>query len=511
MVNGEPGKLVMSSFLSDRAFTLVVSLVFFLLVYVGILHHELWSDELMFWMMARDNATLSDLFATLKFEYMHPYLWGIVLFVLSRFSRNPLMMQMFHILVATGCVALLCQFAPFTRFQKLLLSFGYFFSFEYSLISRNYGLGVLVIFWFCVLFRSRSRSYIPLACVLAVMANVNFYSRMTAIALAATLIVERVRDRAWAEKISQRQREILISVLILAAGLLLSVIQNIPPNTGASTGLALRPQGVVSAIANLWKAYVPMPGLALRFWNSNILDDGTAAALSWIPLGFSLALFHRRPLVLFLYLFNLTEILLFHSLWTGLMRHIGHVFILFIVCLWLSNEVPALPESTDRSNRLWSFFNRYQTQFVSVVLAVQLIAGSYAFGMDFFNPFSQAKAVAQFIQRENLGDRFIAGSIDVFTQSVSGHLDQPIFYPERDRLATYISSDNTAQRLNPDQLLVRVSQAKGSDNALLVLNTPLPKPLKSISNWGLQELATFNRGIVKVENYYLYLFQRLRQ
>lgn len=466
----------------------------------------------MFWMMARDHATLGSLIQTLRFEYMHPWLWGILLFGLSRLTRDPLAMQLLHILIATGAVLLLVQYSPFTRLQKTLLAFGYFLVFEYSLISRNYGLGVLLIFLFCVLFSTRKRSYLPLATLLAVLTNVNFYSRMTAIALLALLILEYVLAIRSGKPTLNRRWDIAGSLLIVAGGLLLSAVQNIPPPAQAGS-LSVLSQGVklnqvVSAIANLWRAYFPMPGLALRFWNSNIIDDGSAAALSWIPLGFSIALFYRRPLILFLYLFNLTEILLFHSLWTGLMRHLGHIFILFIACLWLSHEIA--PSGSERPSRysVLRFFDRYRTQFVTVVLVVQVVAGVYAYTMDLFHPFSEAKAVAQYLRRQQLDQSLIAGGIDVFTQSVSGHLDQSIFYPERDRMGTYISSDNSSQRLSPQQYLERVARQPGVEKAVLVLNFPIKEALPALPGWNVQELARFNRGIVKVENFYLYQLQR---
>ena len=115
----------------DLSFAIAISLLFFIVALVGVLNHEMWSDELMFWMMARDNHSLGDLIRTLRFEYMHPWLWGILLYGISRFTREPLAMQVFHIAVATAAVFLLVRFAPFTRLQKVLLSFGYFFVYEY--------------------------------------------------------------------------------------------------------------------------------------------------------------------------------------------------------------------------------------------------------------------------------------------------------------------------------------------------------------------------------------------
>jgi hypothetical protein len=171
-------------------------------------------------------------------------------------------------------------------------------------------------------------------------------------------------------------------------------------------------------------------------------------------------------------------------------------------------EIPASDSDPLAPHPVLRFFDRYRSQFVTVVLVVQVIAGVYAYTMDLFHPFSEAKAVAQYLRRQQLDRSFIAGGIDVFTQSVSGHLDQPIFYPERDRMGTYISSDNSSQRLSPQQYLDRVVRQPGVEKAVFVLNFPLQEPLPSLPGWNLQELARFDRGIVKVENFYLYQFEK---
>ena len=497
----------------DATFTGVISLSFLGLALLGVWRHEMWSDELMFWMMARDNHTWGDLLYTLRFEYMHPFLWGVLLHGLSRLTRSPLAMQLFHITIATGCVILLCQRSPLPRWQKALISFGYFFIYEYSVISRNYGLGVLVMFAICSLFATRRRSYLILAGLLALLANVNFYSRMTAIALTALLILEWWRDRR--EQKTVPTWNLALSLGIVGLGLLLSAMQNIPPDTGTSgsiLGAGPRWGTIVSAIANLWRAFFPMPGLSLRFWNSNLIDDGYGAALAWIPLGFSVALFSRRPLILFLYLFNLSEIILFHSLWTGLMRHLGHIFILFIVCLWLSPQFPGRSPQLEALSPArfprWAWWQQSAPRFVGVVLVVQVIAGAYAYGMDLVHPFSQAKLVAQWVRQNRLETATIAGALDVFTQSVSGHLDLPIFYPERQRLGTYISSDNQAQRLLAPDLLARVTQSATTEPVILVLTSPLPEGIFPSPPWRLEPLPSLPPAIVKVENYSLYRLQR---
>ncbi|NJL84461.1 MAG: hypothetical protein HC890_18805 [Chloroflexaceae bacterium] len=113
---------------------------------IGVLHHEMWNDELQAWLLARDSDSIFDLFANMKDEG-HPALWHLVLFGLTRLTQNPIAMQFFHLLIATGVVYVFARFAPFNQLIKCLFTFSYFPFFEYGLISRSYSLGCFINFF----------------------------------------------------------------------------------------------------------------------------------------------------------------------------------------------------------------------------------------------------------------------------------------------------------------------------------------------------------------------------
>ncbi|MUL38781.1 hypothetical protein [Gloeocapsopsis dulcis] len=106
-------------------FTFWVVCLFFLVSLIGILNHEMWLDELQAWLIAKDSTSLVDLFHNLRYEG-HSGLWHINLYLISRFTQNPTAMQFFHLSIATASVYIFVRFAPFTRLQKILFSFGYF-------------------------------------------------------------------------------------------------------------------------------------------------------------------------------------------------------------------------------------------------------------------------------------------------------------------------------------------------------------------------------------------------
>ena len=87
-------------------------------------HHELWRDEVQEWLLARDSSSAIDLLSCQKYEG-HPALWQLLLMPLTRAFGAAIAMQVLNLLVATATVYLLVRWSPFTRLQKVLLSFGY--------------------------------------------------------------------------------------------------------------------------------------------------------------------------------------------------------------------------------------------------------------------------------------------------------------------------------------------------------------------------------------------------
>ena len=109
-----------------------------------IINHELWRDELQAWRIATSSGSIDELFSNSRYEG-HPAIWYLSLYLISRLSDNPIAMQVLHILIGISATFVMCKYAPFSRWQKASLSFGYFMFFEYFIVSRNYAFGVLAL------------------------------------------------------------------------------------------------------------------------------------------------------------------------------------------------------------------------------------------------------------------------------------------------------------------------------------------------------------------------------
>ena len=207
--------------------------------------------------LPRAATLLSELLENARYEG-HPPLWYLCLYALSRFSNDPLLMQVFHLGLGVAAIFVICRYAPFTRWQKGCLAFGYFFFYEYLIVSRNYVLGVLALVSFCAIRAKWPNRMLTCAVVLAIMINTSAFGAIIALACGGWLLLESFRGLAPSPLMSRAG-----VVLILGLGMAAAMMQSAPPPDnsprmlGWSATVLIEPlERTVSAI---WKAYVPLP------------------------------------------------------------------------------------------------------------------------------------------------------------------------------------------------------------------------------------------------------------
>ena len=174
---------------TDMRYAIGLTTGFLILGGLTAFNHEMWRDEIQAWLLARDSASFFELFAHLKYEG-HPGLWHLCLMPLSRITASPVIMQVFHLLIAGVTVYLFVRYAPFNWLQKFLFCFGYFVLYEYAVIARNYALGLLLLILFCVLFRERYKRPLWIGGILFLLAHTSVHALIVTIAISFALFCE---------------------------------------------------------------------------------------------------------------------------------------------------------------------------------------------------------------------------------------------------------------------------------------------------------------------------------
>lgn len=479
--------------------------VFFMLSLMTITQHEMWRDELRAWDIARTAHSLPEVFHNLRSDG-HPAFWHLCLYVLKQLVPNPVVMQMLHVIVATAVAYIFLRWSPFPYIQRLLFIFGYFPFYEYAVISRNYALGFLGLFAFCALYPLRPKRYLWMSSVLFLVCQTNLYALIIVMALLCLLILDLFRKNDFWETVPGKRKELIMSLCVILVGIGLSVLQLIPAKDSTTLSAwrtTLHFEPLKQALATVWNGYVPIPPLRMEFWNTNLLQnvEGIRSLFGLLLLLLSALCFVRTPSILLVFLMGTFGILSFAYIkFIGHLRHHGHFFMLFIICLWLAAAHP--PVKIKWFSGGLQSVDRYKKPFITVLLLAHLIAALIAVPMEWVYPFSTSKAVAAFIKNAHLQDQFLVGDPDHIVASVAGHLGQALYYPMGERFATFPVWD-AARRMQKspetyfDQALRLASQAK--KDVILILNYEM-----AASAQGVTALERFTRSIVPDERFYLY-------
>jgi hypothetical protein len=491
---------------SVRSFALALTACFFGLELVNILHHVMWRDEIQVWSLAQRCHSLLQFLTLKRYEDLgHPDAWHLLVYPISRFTSNPVAMQMVHLMVATITAYIVARYGPFPWFQRALIVFGYFFFFEYATISRGYAFGVLCVFWFCAAFKAGpGKNYIQLAAILSLMAQANVHALMLSTAFAMMLVFEAVWSREPRQFLFPGVGQAGFAALLFATAVALSAFRMFPPADSAfypPAHFALDPVSMGRTISMMWKSFIPIPQLSRHFWNTNIIPSRPiVAALSVPVLCVSVLFFLRKPVVLFLYVAGIGELMLFkHLKYAGDLRHDGHCLILFLACAWLAYDFPderLLPSADGIAAK----FEPYKRGLFNGLLVIQVIAALIASAVALRVPFSEAKNTADYLRANHLDRMFIMGDYDAPLATMAGYLGRDIYYPRANRMGTYVIWDTKrAGTLKKPMLeLGREKAAERREDVLVILNHPSP-----IEDPSAPEITSFT-GSITGEDYYIY-------
>jgi hypothetical protein len=473
-------------------FPLALTLIFLLLGYIGIVHHEMWRDELEAWMIARDNNSLAGVAAAIKYEG-HPILWYLGLYAITRFTHDPFAMQVYHVLIASAVIWVFAAFSPFTKLQKTLFAFGFYPFYEYAIKSRGYALGILLIFLFCLFYKDRSKRYILLSCILFLLCQTSAMGFIVAVSLQATLIFELISDGDFRRSVNKKAVAAMLA--IFSSGVAVSLLQILPPgdsHNAVTWCLHFDELLMERVLGFISRAYLCSP----YYWYFDPASGAYQAEMLFTNIYLSAAfflflslVFLRKPKVLFLYVFSAASFLaFFYFKYSGFSWHHGHLYILLITCFWLS---AFYPDTLIRK--------RLAAIFLTIILAVHLYQGVRVYVKDYFCQFSAAKDAAQFIKDNGLEDMPIAADPDDVVAPVAGYLDREIYYLRQGRSGTYVKWDAARQK-EYDGRKLRSEPLLEGRKSILIVNGELENLPDDI-----RKIKEFPNAMVQDERYRLYL------
>lgn len=476
---------------------LLIAAVFAIVLVVQMSQHEMWRDEIHSWGLVLASPTLTDLFADLRFTG-HPGLWYVLLWTASWFTDSPYAVQIVHAAIAISLIGMIGLFSPFSRLEKLLLLSSYFVLFEYTVVSRNYGIGFLTALIYAQIRATRPERFYLNACLLGLLANTNMFAFVLSAALAFEYALALLLRQGKA--ITDSLREIAPPALVYAAfaAAAVATMWPSPDISWRTTGAPLRHLWDVSWLTDTIAGNVTalLPIRPLNYWSSQakgVLHSGDGAMLP--ALAFILFyVFRANPrLLLILALTGAGSVTVGQLIYSNSIRHWGINFVALVAALWM--------------HRIWTPQRRSYP--VIALLAVNAVAGIAVSVQQFPLAFSEGKATAQWIRDNGLSDAALVGTPDTLVTVVAQYLGKPIYFLDCSCTDTYLfyhkRRDAYGHSQMPDRLARAVQELEGRQVVFLITHPLRESELAELQGLGVSaaQLAAFDNASTD-ENFFVY-------
>ncbi len=466
--------------------------------------HEFWRDEVRGLTYSMDNG-FPEIFTGLRYEG-HPALWLLILWIAFRLFHSVLVLPIASAVIAAGATYLFLARAPFRPWQKVLFAFGVFPLYEYSVICRDYGISMLLLFAACCLYKDRLVRPLRYGLVLALLANTNAHALMVTAGFLASILLDLALQLKERREGSGR---LAASCALVAIGILVSLASAYPDKTVSYTSM------VHLTVADLPSAVLTVLGsLGNVLWYPR-------PALACVAMGVIALLFYRDKQIMTMFVVATLGLSALVNLGhPGELRHRG-VYIMFLMALfWIDRA------RTADGEQVLSPFERWKPAVLTTMLILQVALAVRPVWNDYKWPLSSAKAFGQLVrQNEALKDAIIIGEPDYYMEALPYYLPNDIYIPREERFGRRVQFTTASrQRFSLLELLqTGIRLKKQTGRAVLIALGHELRPdgpfvlgvsYASLFEYSREELEEFRARTVKLatfdralgdENYTVYL------
>lgn len=498
----------------------IIILLYSIVVIITSWHHEISRDEMRALSQAIESQSALSLLSNKQGEG-NPVLWQMLLYYGYQVFNTPRILKVLSVTFGILAIYIFISRSPFTLPIKILFAFGYYPLYEYSVISRNYGISMSILFGICYLYPKRFEKIVSIGIMLLLLAHTNTYGTVIATSIGISLIIETVIRNKELVNNEVKQIRLGVAFTIVTVGLALFIVYMYPLASNIWQNLN---DANIAYFKDLVKAMV-LPGKsvnkALGFENY-LFTSMIIGTMSIYLLG--------KPYIFIIYIFSYTVIGLLNKwhLMPLATRHQGMLVILMIAVFWLDQVETRTQEFPGMAGRILSKLSNVMPLLLIFLLVMQLANGILAVRNDIRHEYSSSRRFGNFIRETpEIRNAIIIGEPDYRMESLPYYVDNPIYLPRENRFGTYVTftAEIDKYSLSLKELMTVAVQLKKERNrpVLIVIGHQLtdhgpykieysydktftykPQSLRELRNL-TDVIASFRNA--KYENYDVYLLK----
>jgi len=418
---------------------LVLTVIYAIVIIVVSYNHEVWRDEVRALSLAMESNSIFDLFSNIRNEG-HPALWYLILYAGYHLVRSTIVLKIAGISIAILAVYFFLLASPFTWIQRILFILGYFPIYEYSVINRNYGISMLLIFNFCMIYKKRFSKIILLSLILFLLCQTNVHSLIIVIAIFISFSVESFSKLKNIKNNVEIKKSFIIILIIILIAIFLSVLQICPDSSSSVLNSFPSFDRILKSVLSA----IILPGRGFRdaLGFQNVIF---VSSIVWLIYLYLL----RKPYILLIFFLSVVGIgLSFRLIQPGFLRHQGFLFIMIVAIYWLDavsvEEVHIYPRCL---NQLIDIVSKNWKSLITLLLFMQVCMGIPAIIKEIKKDFSPSKKLAELIKtNSNLSDAIIIGEPDFYVEPLAYYIPNRIYIPAEMRFGKAVKFTSLKKR-----------------------------------------------------------------
>jgi hypothetical protein len=400
--------------------------------------HEFWRDEVRALSLARAADSPIDLYQSVQYDG-HPLLWYLILYTGKSIVNTPLVLPIAAVGIGFAAVAVFFLFAPMPIWFKSLFIFSSFPFYEYSVMARNYGITMLLLFVIARVYPHREKWGLLLASLLALLANTNVHSIIFTGLITAVWMWNAIVDRRT-ELTRRKLLRLVLFIVLITAGMGFSILCSMPRENTILTNARdiLTWPNIIEAL----KDSALHPEISFYQIMPAWVPPAVVAPIFFLVI---FGLLHRPSLLFAALMADIGLGSLFGLVYVGHYRHQG-LFILFAVFLyWLTLEMQGDEKITGIRN--WFFRIGYFIAIPLIILAGVFQMRGTAW-RDIRMEQSSSKALGAFLNSDpSYRDAILIPEPDYTIESVAYYAENEIYMPREQRFSKTVSW-TTESRVN---------------------------------------------------------------
>ncbi|MDE1161619.1 MAG: hypothetical protein PW792_06690 [Acidobacteriaceae bacterium] len=479
-------------------------LPFYLVFLASLIHHEVWRDEINAWAISYISQSLPEVLHRVHYE-AHPAFWYVLLWLASRLSISLAMFKFVVAIIGTGIYFLLAWAAlPLRRLELLLVLCSFYLTFEFTVMCRMYNLELLFALAYAWGRTRRPQAMLWNTLWLGLMANVD----ITGAILAAGLLIEYGLTLLFPT--DPREPRFSRAAVVKTLGALgvfvlffaTSVLSLWPAKdigwstTGKMFSGFTDPSHILQACLK-WASmpWMPLPINCISSWDFTSWPYLFLLPVCVLLLYLSLRDHWQQGIAMLSIL--LTGILFSNIVSVAGVRHVGVVYLGYIVLLWIL-----------RSAKVRVSFASY------LLLTVPVVPGLIAYIDQWSWPYTDTQAAAAWIMQNHLENVPLFGTPDSNVVGVPERLHRSFYQLEcqcRERIMVFRASRDSfiPERDMVPRLAAGFQKAHIPQGLFLITHRLMPYDLQDLGARGVHadSIAHFDSGFINDEYIYIYLLK----